>query len=305
MVRVPFARVDQQHLARSNFTRLCAVIELQAPVCDDQRDWNGVAVLGDGLARLETQADHAHRPAVRDLLEAEWTGLLTGVWVWHVNIIHATGIEGARHARGTIVVIDVLRSFTVSAYALAGGARECRLVRTVDEARVLAASTPGSVICAEEEGLPVAGIAISNSPTKIRELNLTGRVLIQRSTAGTQVAAEVKSDDIFAASLVVATATVQACLLTKPETLTLIASADHPEDHACAHYMEEVIRGRKPDLERLLGPLRQTERYQKVSRGEWPGFPPTDLDLALAADRFGFAMPVTPGAGYLRLTASF
>jgi 2-phosphosulfolactate phosphatase len=299
---VPFAGVDQKHLARSNVTRLRAVIEMQAPVCDDERDWDGVAVLGHGLARFETQAHHAHRPAIRDLLEPEWTGLLTDAWVWHVNIIHATGIEGARHARGTVVVIDVLRSFTVSAYALAGGARECRLVRTVDEARALAASTPGAVICAEEEGLPVEGIAISNSPTKISELDLTGRVLIQRSSAGTQVAAEVKSDDIFAASLVVVTATVQACLLTKPETLTLIASADHPEDHACAHYMEEVIRGRKPDLERLLRPLRETDRYQKVSRGEWPGFPPTDLDLALTADRFDFAMPVTKETGYLRLS---
>ena len=222
-----------------------------------------------------------------------------------MNIIHATGIDGARHARGTVVVIDVLRAFTVSAYALAGGARECRLVRTVDEARALAAGTPGAVVCAEEGGLPVEGIAISNSPTMISELALHGRILVQRSTAGTQVAAEVESDDIFAASLVVARATVQACLSTQPETLTLVASADHPEDHACAQYMEGIIRGRKPDLERLLQPLRETHRYRKVSRGEWPGFPPTDLDLALVADRFDFAMPVTRERDYLRVTASF
>src|SRR5438045_7283909 len=105
-----------------------------------------------------------------------------------MNIVHATGIDGARQARGTVVVIDVLRAFTVSAYALAGGARECRLVRTVAEARELAARTPGAVICAEEEALPVEGIAISNSPTMVRELDLDGRVLIQRSSAGTQVA---------------------------------------------------------------------------------------------------------------------
>jgi len=154
-----------------------------------------------------------------------------------MNIVHATGIDGARQARGTVVVIDVLRSFTVSAYALAGGARECRLVKTVAEARALAARTPGAVVCAEEDALPVEGIPISNSPTHIREVDLNGRVLIQRSTAGTQVAAAVDGNDIFAASLVVAQATVQACLLRKPETLTLIASADHPEDHACAHYM--------------------------------------------------------------------
>jgi len=65
-----------------------------------------------------------------------------------VKIVHATGIDGARHARGTVVVIDVLRAFSVSAYALAGGARECRLVRTVAEARALAGEEHREVIAA-------------------------------------------------------------------------------------------------------------------------------------------------------------
>ncbi len=221
-----------------------------------------------------------------------------------MKIVHATGIDGARHARGTVVVIDVLRAFSVSAYALAGGARECRLVRTVAEARALAEGIPGSVICAEENALPVEGIAISNSPTKIRETDLRDRILIQRSTSGTQVASEVESGDIFAASLVVARATVQACLLRDPETITLLASADHPEDHACAHYMEALIQDEQPDLEHLLAPLRKSERYHRAMSASWPGFPPTDLELALEVDRFPFAMPLTREAGYLRLTAS-
>ena len=220
-----------------------------------------------------------------------------------MNIVHATGIAGAQEARGVVVVIDVLRSFTVSAYALAGGARECRLVKTIAEARALAAETQGALISAEEEALPVEGIPISNSPTQIRRLELTDRVLIQRSTAGTQVAAAVRSDVIFAASLVVARATVQACLLRKPEVLTLVASADHPEDHACAHYMEAIATGRRADLDRLLEPLRRSERYQRLRSGAWPGFPATDLDLSLQADVFDFAMPVTRADGFLRVTA--
>ena len=220
-----------------------------------------------------------------------------------MNIVHATGIDGARHARGVVVVIDVLRAFTVSAYALTGGARECRLVQTVAEARALAEKTPGSVICAEEDGLPVEGIAISNSPTRIRATDLMDRILIQRSTAGTQAVAAVAGDDIFAASLVVARATVQACLLRKPETLTLVASADYPEDHACAQYMEAIIEGSPPDLEQLLAPLRESERYHRLMSGVWPGFPPTDLELALQADLFDFAMPAARQTGYLRLTA--
>jgi 2-phosphosulfolactate phosphatase len=221
-----------------------------------------------------------------------------------VNIIHSTGIEGARQAAGTVVVIDVLRSFTVSAYALAGGAIECRLVRTVAEARALAAKTPGSVICAEEEALPVEGIPISNSPTAIRDVDLHDRVLIQRSTAGTQAVALVESDHVFVASLVVASATAKACAAINPSNLTLVASADHPEDHACARFIEGVIRGERPDLEELLEPLRSGERYARALSGTWPGFPATDLDLSLVADRFDFAMPVTHAHGYLRVRAA-
>jgi 2-phosphosulfolactate phosphatase len=219
-----------------------------------------------------------------------------------VDIIHATGIDGARLASGTVVVIDVLRAFTVSAYALAGGARECRLVRTIDEAQALAAGIPHAILCAEEEGLPVPGIAISNSPTQIANTDLKGRVLVQRSSAGTQVAAAVRQGDIFAGSLVVARATVQACLLREPKTLTLLASADHPEDHACAHYMEGIIRGEEQDIEQLLRPLKESDRYRKLTSGMWPGFAPTDLDLSLKPDRFDFAMPVTRHDGYLQLT---
>ncbi len=219
-----------------------------------------------------------------------------------MNILHATGIEGARQARGTVVVIDVLRAFTVSAYALAGGARECRLVRTVDEARSLAGVTEGAVISAEENALPVEGIAISNSPTRITETDLRGKILIQRSTAGTQCAVVGEGDDMFAASLVVAGATAQACLLRRPATLTLVASADHPEDHACASYIEALIRGQRADLDSLLQPLRASERYHRVMAGNWPGFPPTDLELALAADRFDFAMRLTHAGGFVRVT---
>jgi 2-phosphosulfolactate phosphatase len=255
------------------------------------------------LARREAQADDTHRPAVRDLLEAERPWMLGGR-TRHMNIIHATGVEGARRAQGVVVVIDVLRAFTVSAYALAGGARECRLATTVEEARQLAASTEGAVICAEEDALPVEGIPISNSPTMIRATDLKDRVLVQRSTAGTQAAAAATSDDIFAASLVVARATVQACLLRRPETITLVASADHPEDHACASYMQSLIEDREPDLDALLRPLQQTDRYRRLTSGRWPGFPSTDLELSLVPDIFNFAMPVTRQPGYLSLTSA-
>jgi 2-phosphosulfolactate phosphatase len=223
------------------------------------------------------------------------------------RIVHAPGLAGARGARGTAVVIDVLRAFTVSAYALAGGASECRLVGTVEEALELSGRLPGSVVSAEIEGLPVEGIPLSNSPTMVRDLDLRSRVLVQRTSSGTQgVLAATGAERLFAGSLVVAAATAEAIRSSGAAVVTLVASGwdrGHPEDEACARYLESVLRGEPADLDRLLAPLRATDRYRCLAAGEWPGLPATDVELALAADRFDFAMPVTRDELGLRLTA--
>ena len=221
-----------------------------------------------------------------------------------MKVTRALGVEGARTATGVVVVIDVIRAFSVSAYAFAGGARQCLLVPTVEEARALAEETPDAVVSAEVDTLPIDGIAISNSPTQIIQADLRGRALVQRTSAGTPVISAVGvGHDIFAASLVVARATAQACLLRKPDAVTLVASGDFPEDHACALYMESLING-TPDaatVEELLQPLYASERYRRFAAGDWPGFPKTDLDLALVPDRFDFAMPATRAERCVRL----
>ncbi len=214
------------------------------------------------------------------------------------------GVDGARSAVGVVVVIDVLRAFTLSAYALAGGARECLLVRTVDEARAVADATPGAIISAEVDTLPVEGIPISNSPTQIVEADVRGNAVVQRTSAGTQaIRAVAGADAMYAASLVVARATAQACLLRGPQTVTLVASGDFPEDHACARYIEALMRGENEDVSRLLEALISSDRYEKFARGDWPGFPKSDLDLALATDRFDFAMRATKDERWVRLTS--
>jgi len=221
-----------------------------------------------------------------------------------VKVVHVVGVDGARSAVGVVVVIDVLRAFTLSAYALAGGARECLLVRTVDEARAVAGATPGAIISAEVDTLPVEGIPISNSPTQIVEADVRGHAVVQRTSAGTQaIRAVAGADAMYAASLVVARATAQACLLRGPQTVTLVASGDFPEDHACARYIEALMRGENEDVSRLLEALISSDRYEKFARGDWPGFPKSDLDLSLATDRFDFAMRATKAERWVRLTS--
>lgn len=225
-----------------------------------------------------------------------------------MRIVHAGGQAGARSAAGTAVVIDVIRAFSTSAYALHGGAACCRLVGDVDEARRVAGSIPGAVLSAEVDGRPVPGIPISNSPTLVRREELRGRVLVQRTSSGIQgvLAAFEGADRVYAASLVVAAATARAVLKDAPDLVTLVASGfdlGHPEDTACALYIEGLLRGSTPDLQELLTPLRSSARFRDYAAGRWPGLPPSDVALCLDADRFAFAMPVGRDEVGLKITA--
>jgi 2-phosphosulfolactate phosphatase len=155
----------------------------------------------------------------------------------------------------------------------------------------------------------VPGVEISNSPTAVAARDWQGLTLIQRSSAGTQgaAAAAAAAGQVLAASLVVAAATAREVARRKPPQVTLVAMGEesgHPEDRACALYLEGLLAGRPADLAELLKPLFESERYARLQAGAWPGFPATDLELSLQADRFDFAMPVTEAAGRLVLRRS-
>ena len=57
-----------------------------------------------------------------------------------------------------------------------------------------------------------------------------------------------------------------------------------------------------PIYHELLAPLRASDRYRRLAAGEQPGFPATDLDLALRLDAFDFAMPVEPSGAAATVT---
>jgi 2-phosphosulfolactate phosphatase len=104
--------------------------------------------------------------------------------------------------------------------------------------------------------------------------------------------------------MVVAAATIRLVRSLGVELVTIIPSApDDEEDRACAAYLGALLTGGRPDAGELLAPLRASSRYQRLAAGEVPGFPPTDLDLALDVDHFDFAMPVTRDEAGLRVEA--
>jgi 2-phosphosulfolactate phosphatase len=211
-----------------------------------------------------------------------------------VTVRRLSGIDGARDATGTAVIIDVFRAFTTAAFCIAAGAREVALVADHAQALALKANDPALFLTGEIGGRPIPGFDIGNSPSRIDGLDLAGRRVIQRTSSGTQgVAAAAGASEIVLGSLVIAAATVR--YVRRRDAISLVAMGtdggdDHDEDEICAAYLEQL----------LLNVAPATPTISLAPPAQWPEwFPRRDAELALEVDRFSFALPVTREDGLL------
>ena len=216
-----------------------------------------------------------------------------------MNVRVTRFIDGARSATGHAVIVDVFRAFTTAAFCIAAGAREIVLVSDHEQALALKTHDPRLFLTGEIGGKRISGFDAGNSPSAIEHLDLGGRRVVQRTSAGTQgVAAAVGARAILLGSFVIAEATVR-YLRTQADDVTLVAmgnngTAPSEEDDSCAHYLAERLAGRDVDMRQIF------EKMWASEDPDWPEwFPRRDAELALQLDRFDFALPVTREGGLL------
>jgi 2-phosphosulfolactate phosphatase len=198
-------------------------------------------------------------------------------------------------ADGLVVVIDVLRAFSTAAYALAAGAESITLVSGADEALALKMQTPNTLVMGEVHGLPPKGFDFGNSPTEVVQHDLRGKHLIQRTSAGTQgVVRSTNAENLFAASFVVAEATVRAIQHLIPIGVTFVITGRYSdgEDRACAEYLEARLRGQTPDPEPYLERVRNASELLHMPADQFPHIA-SDVDYCTRLDAFPFAMPIS------------
>ncbi|MFG2234231.1 2-phosphosulfolactate phosphatase [Streptomyces sp. NPDC048723] len=193
------------------------------------------------------------------------------------------------------VVIDVMRAFTVAAWAFSRGAERIVLASSEDEALALKESHAGWL--ALKDGAPAAGFDTVNSPGLIRSLDLTGRTVVQKTTAGTVGALAVASSPlVLCASFVVAGATARFLKSEGSGPVTFVVTGDAgqaAEDLACAEYIGRHLAGGDaevaPYLQRARTSPAAADLADGVRRG-YQGVHPDDVDLCLEVDTFPFAM---------------
>ena len=223
---------------------------------------------------------------------------------------HRATLKDCHTASGLVVAIDVLRAFTTAAYLFHAGVREILLVAGVQEAFDLRRETPGALILGEVDGVQVEGFDLGNSPSGLAGLDLCGKQIIQRTSAGTQgVVRARQAEIILAASLVNASATARAIRDCQPSDVTFIQTGVFPdedahaiagrwgdEDVACADLIEGILTGQTVDLDAIAARVRLSRSGRHYHGGE-PSFPPADMEMALQFNRFPFAMRVERAGG--------
>jgi 2-phosphosulfolactate phosphatase len=204
---------------------------------------------------------------------------------------------------GAVVVIDVLRSFTTAAFALARGASEVVAVESIEAARALRARDPSALLVgAVGGGAPAPGFDLGNSPSQVAGLDLRGRRVIQYTAGGTRgLAACDHAGVLLAASLVTAGATAAHLRALAPPSVTLVITGiwtdrDGDEDHACADLIEALLRGDDPPRAPYGARVRDSDFGRRFSAGTDPHLPRADLDCCAAVDCFDFALPIVRGA---------
>jgi 2-phosphosulfolactate phosphatase len=214
-------------------------------------------------------------------------------------------LETCGEVTGTAIVIDVLRAFSTAAYAFAAGASAIAIVSTIEEAFALKKQKPGALIMGEVAGMPVRGFDFSNSPVEFDKLDLSGRFLIQHTSAGTQgVALSRQASHIFACGFCCISATARCILALSPKTISFVvtglgSNGEGDEDAACADYLEILLRGGKPDCDPFIQRVYGSKAARRFTDSIYTDFRKADLEFCTRIDRFDFALYVKRCDGLL------
>lgn len=204
----------------------------------------------------------------------------------------------AHLAEGAVVVIDVLRAFTTAAFAFQSGAKEIFPAASVEDALALKSRIPDALVMGEVGGHKPKEFDFGNSPAAIRQADLHGLSLIQRTSAGTQgIIRAVKAEHCFPASFVVARGTADRLRALGPERISFIVTGeslgrDGDEDRACGEYIEALFKGLEPDPDVYTGRVMTSTVGRDFIDLKNDYLLKDDLELSTCVDAFDFFLQV-------------
>ena len=212
-----------------------------------------------------------------------------------VEILHF--VEGAKKAKGTAVIIDVFRAFSLETYLTKNNAAKIIPIGEIETAFEFKKADPNVVLCGERRGIKVEGFDYGNSPAQIENVDFTGKTVIHTTSAGTQgIVNATGADEIIGGNLVCAKAIADYIKYTRPKHVSLVCMGlmgcrETDEDTLCAEYIKSLIEG-KPlaDIEERIENLKYTSGAQFFKPELNHVFPEKDFELCTRYSAFPFVL---------------
>ena len=215
----------------------------------------------------------------------------------NIEIFHL--IEGAKHANGLAVIIDVFRAFSMECWLYSLGAKEIRPVGSVEETFAWKQKDPDCILVGERHGRRIDGCDLGNSPSSIDPDLIRGKRIIHTTSAGTQgIVNAVHAVEIITGSFVNAKAIADYIRKKSPDKVSLVCMgkeglAQAEEDELCAVYLKALLIGEEMhDIDNRLKALRTGGGRHFFDPSLREVFPEKDFWMCIDRDRFDFVLQV-------------
>ncbi|MCE5318815.1 MAG: 2-phosphosulfolactate phosphatase [Parachlamydia sp.] len=210
------------------------------------------------------------------------------------------------HEIKVTVVIDVFRSFTTACYILKDNPRSYKLAETCTTISRLAREVLQPVLIGKPEPGSNFVYTIPNSPARVRDLNVSDKHVLHRTTAGAKGVLLAKGADmILVAGFINAEATAVFIRKLYQPVVTYMpmgheGTTPSMEDDLCSNYIQALINGKKIDLQPFIPKLKEGPGKYFFGEDQWQ-YPKDDFDLCLERGRFIFAIQAIVEGDYATL----
>ncbi len=219
-----------------------------------------------------------------------------------MQVHHLQLIQGAHHAQGLAVVIDVFRAGSHIVSLFNRGAEAVVPVAEVDEARARKTEHPDWILAGEREGLPPAGFELGNSPAEAEERDFTGQTVILTTSAGTRglLAAAAHAEEVLVGCFANAQAVIEYVRSHPHQVVSFVAlgvcaEVPSPEDNLCAQFMELGLTGFWPDPTDMFKQICAHPEGQKFTDPANPNYRAEDLHACLRANVYDVVPVLSDG----------
>jgi 2-phosphosulfolactate phosphatase len=221
--------------------------------------------------------------------------MFSGPFQWPATCAHG--------ARGTVVVIDVFRAFSVACYLFARGAEMIIPAGAIQDAWKFAGELPDAVLIGERSGKKLDGFHFGNSPSEIEGADFNGKTVIHTTHAGTQgIVNAINASEVLTGAFVNAGATCKYIRSKSVDRVTLVrmglhATARTDEDDLCAEYLKALLLGERFDVAGIKEDLRASTCSNRFFDPDKPWSPEADFHKCLDTDRFDFVIRANGNEG--------